>query len=307
MNFPQPPTKVETRVFATMPAEFRQNREPNSWVASNKGGKIVDSFLEGPCFDTGGNLYVTDIPYGRIFKIASNGIWKLIAEYDGEPNGLAYHPDGRLFITDYKNGILSLDPTSGKVCPVLERRNSERFKGVNDLTFARNGDLYFTDQGQTGLNDPTGRVFRLRRDGHLDCLLSNGPSPNGLVLSAENDVLFVAMTRDNSIWRVPLLQDGGTAKVGRFASFHGTSGPDGMAADEAGNILVAHASLGTVFVLGSQGQVIAHVESCMGASTTNLAFGGPRRKAIYITESATGSVLIADWTHQGLPLFGTPE
>ncbi|MDB5412550.1 MAG: strictosidine synthase family protein [Rubritepida sp.] len=159
----------------------------------------------------------------------------------------------RLPATWKLNGdTLSLDLGGGQPRALLPRRNTERFKGPNDLVAARNGDLYFTDQDQTGLHDPTGRVFRLTAQGRLDCLLANGPSPNGLTLSPEEDVLFVAMTRDNAICRVPLLADGSTAKVGRFASFHGTSGPDGMAMDSAGRLFVAHASLGCVFVLSAQ-------------------------------------------------------
>lgn len=58
--------------------------------------------------------------------------------------------------------------------------------------------MYFTDQGQTGLHDPTGRVYRLCTDGRLDCQLANGPSPNGLVLTPDESALFVAMTGDNA-------------------------------------------------------------------------------------------------------------
>jgi gluconolactonase len=304
MNFYQEPLALETRVYSSLPAKYRRPTIESPWGTANKPGKVVDSFLEGPCFDPLGNLYITDIPFGRIFRIAPDDNWTLILEYEGEPNGLAYHPDGRLFIADYRNGILALNPETAKLSPVLERRHSERFKGVNDLTFSRSGDLFFTDQGQTGLHDPTGRVFRLRNDGHLDCLLSNGPSPNGLVLSAEEDVLFVAMTRDNSVWRLPLLSDGSTSKVGRFASFHGTSGPDGLAADEKGNILVAHASLGAVFVLNPQGYVIAQINSCRGTTITNMTFGGEESKTLFITESATGCVLVATWPHSGVPLYG---
>src|SRR5690606_37819119 len=103
---------------------------------------------------------------------------------------------------------------------------AEGFKGVNDLFFAANGDLYFTDQGQTGLQDPTGRLFRLRADGRLDCLLDNVPSPNGLVMNLEETALYLAVTRANAIWRVPLLRDGGTTKVGNFVQLTGGWGPD---------------------------------------------------------------------------------
>jgi gluconolactonase len=142
-----------------MPDRFR-NARSTAWAAANRGGHEIDSFLEGPVFDRLGRLYVTDIPFGRIFRIDSDGEWELIAEYDGWPNGLKIHKDGRIFITCYKRGIMLLDPNTGAVTPFVETAGSEGFRGVNDLTFAGNGDLYFTDQGQTGLQDATGRVYR---------------------------------------------------------------------------------------------------------------------------------------------------
>jgi gluconolactonase len=298
--YPVPET-IETEVFTAMPEALRRP-VVTDWARANKGGHPVDCFLEGPCFDAAGNLHVTDIPHGRIFRIAPDGTWTQLAEWDGEPNGLAFHPDGRLLIADYKNGILSLDPAGGTPEPYLARRNSERFKGVNDLIVARTGEIYFTDQGQTGLHDPTGRVFRLSPSGRLDCLLATGISPNGLVLSADESVLFVAMTRDNAVWRVPLQRDGSVSKVGRFASFNGTSGPDGLVMDAAGNLLVAHASLGAVFAHGPQGEPLARICTCRGQTVTNLTFGRSDRSTLYMTESQTGTVLRARWRHEGLPV-----
>ena len=296
--FPVPPV-IDTVVHTAMPDDLRR-REVSEWSRANKAGAIVESFIEGPCFDPAGNMYVVDIPHGRIFRISPQREWRVIAEYDGEPNGLAWHPDGYLLIADYKNGILKLDPARGQVEPVITRRNSERFKGPNDLIVARNGDIYFTDQGQTGLHDPTGRVYRLRPDGRLDCTISNGPSPNGLVLSPDVNVLFVAMTRDNSVWRLPLLADGSTSKVGRFAQFYGVSGPDGLAIDRDGNLFVAHASLGAVFALNPHGEGIAKIASCAGRTITNVTLGGSDGRTLFITDSSTGSVLSAEWKTPGL-------
>ncbi|WP_454825179.1 SMP-30/gluconolactonase/LRE family protein [Paraburkholderia xenovorans] len=275
-----------------------------AWSQANAGGREVDSFLEGPCFDNEGNLFVVDIPHGRIFCVTPAGEWSSIAGYEGEPNGLALHPDGRLFVADCRRGLLSIDVQTGVVRDVLIRRNAEGFKGLNDLAFARSGDLYFTDQGQTGLHDPTGRVFRLRPDGRLDLLISNGPSPNGLVLSADESVLFVAMTRDNAIWRIPLQADGSVTKVGRFCSFHGAGGPDGLAMDEGGNLFVAHVSLGSVFVVNPDGEVIARFRSPEGRATSNVAFGGNSRSEVFVTESASGTVLRFSWNTPGLVLPG---
>jgi gluconolactonase len=150
-----------------------------------------------------------------------------VAEYDGEPNGMKFLNARELIVTDYKQGLLRIDVASGKVRPFLERRNSERFKGVNDLVFDSQGNLYFTDQGQSGLHDPSGRVYRLSPSGKLDLLLSNVPSPNGLALSPDERVLFIAVTRGNCVWRAPLMDDGSVTKVSQFFTSYGPSGPDG--------------------------------------------------------------------------------
>ncbi len=71
-------------------------------------GRVLDSFLEGPSFDRTGNLYASDIPYGRIFRIEAAQRWSLVAEYDGWPNGLALHADGSLWIADHRRGLLRL-------------------------------------------------------------------------------------------------------------------------------------------------------------------------------------------------------
>jgi gluconolactonase len=297
------PVSGEARIWTRMPDHLRRP-VMTDWARANLRGEPADSFIEAPCFDRAGNLFVVDIPHGRIFRVSPQAEWSLVTEYAGEPNGLAFHPDGRLFVADYRNGLVSVDVVTGKVTPELTRRNAESFKGLNDLIFARNGDLYFTDQGQTGLHDPTGRVFRLRENGRLDCLIDNGPSPNGLALSPDEDVLFVAMTRDNAVWRVPLMRDGTVAKVGRFCSFYGVGGPDGMAMDVAGNLLVAHVSLGTVFAINPDGEVIARFRSSAGKATTNIAWGGVERKQAFVTESATASLLTFDWSTAGIDLPG---
>lgn len=293
MYLDTPPVLIETRVFTAMPEEFRI-RERTAWGDANKGGRVVDCFIEGPSFDADGNLYVVDIPHGRIFRIAPSGDWTLVVRYDGEPNGLKVHPDGRILVADYRNGIVELDPVNGRIRPFLPRRNSESFKGCNDLAITAEGDVFFTDQGQTGLHDPTGRVYHLSPQHRLDCLLSNGPSPNGIVHSPAEGALYVAMTRDNAVWRLPLAAQGGVSKVGRFCTLFGRSGPDGLAMDEAGNLLVAHASLGHVFVFAPTGACIARIKSCAGPTCTNLTFGGPGRRRLYITESDTGTILVAD-------------
>lgn len=302
----QPPQVQPLEVFSRLPDEFRRTGERSAWADANRGGQPTDSFLEGPVFDEEGRLYVTDIPFGRIFRIDTTGEWTLVARWDGEPNGLKWLNRRELLVTDYRHGLMACDVVTGNVRPYLDRRNSERFKGVNDLCFDSCGNLYFTDQGQTGLHDPSGRLYRLRPDGRLDLLLSNVPSPNGVALSPDERVLYLGVTRGNQVWRVPLLPDGSVAKVGAFFTSCGPSGPDGLAVDGQGRVLVANPGLGMVWVLSPHGQPEQVLQAAPGTSLTNLAFGGPDRRTLYVTDSTHGQVLRATLSQGGLPIHGGP-
>ena len=324
----KPPQVIEARVLTRLPDEYRQKRR-SEWADANKPGHELDSFLEGPAFDRDGNLYVTDIPFGRVFRISPRLHWKLVVEYDGWPNGIAIHRDGSLWVADYRRGLLRIDvstatadastpgaasrkPSRTPRAParrmledpvaILGHRNSESFKGLNDLTFDALGHCYFTDQGQTGMHDPSGRVYRLRATGHLDCLMSNVPSPNGIAIDASGGVLFVAVTRANAVWRGPLLPDGTTSKMGAFRTFFGASGPDGLAVDVENRLVVAHASLGGAFVLDARGNVTHFLKSAAGSTVTNVAYR-PGTSKLVMTESESGSILEADMPSPGAELF----
>ncbi|HEY7758567.1 MAG TPA: SMP-30/gluconolactonase/LRE family protein [Burkholderiales bacterium] len=298
-----PPKVVETSVFARLPERYKDAGEHNEWAAGQPLGMPHASLLEGPSFDREGNLWCVDVPCGRVFKVSRDGAFQLVAEYDGWPNGLKFHRDGRIFIADYKHGIMLLDPGSGAVTPLLVRAGPDRFKGVNDLFFAANGDLYFTDQGLTGLHDPSGRLFRMRADGHVTCLLDNVPSPNGLVMNRDETALYLAVTRGNCVWRVPFVRGGGVAKVGVYLQLSGGGGPDGLALDEQGRLAVAHVGMGSVWIFDRVGEPVYRVRSCMGAFTTNVAFGWPDRSTLYITESESGTILKAELDAPGKPMY----
>jgi gluconolactonase len=314
-----PPQAIEARVLTRLPDSFRRKRR-TEWCDANKPGHEIDSFLEGPSFDRAGNLYVTDIPYGRIFRISPALEWTLVAEYDGWPNGIAIHCDGSLWITDYRRGLLRVDlssrddanadlssradasPMVRDPIPILGHRNSESFKGLNDLTFDIAGNCYFTDQGQTGLHDPSGRVYRLRTTGQLETLIAGIPSPNGVALDTSGKVLLVAVTRANQVWRGPLLPDGSVTKVGAFRTFFGASGPDGLAVDVENRLVVAHASLGGAFLLNARGEITHFIRSPAGSTVTNVAYR-PGTSTLVMTESETGTILEAELPARGMALY----
>lgn len=297
--------KIEVRTFSAMPAKFRKRRR-TAWSDPNRAGAEVDGFLEGPSFDRKGNLWCVDIPFGRIFRINTKGEWDLAVQYDGWPNGLKIHKDGRIFVADYKRGLMVLDAKSGKIEPLLETAFSESFKGLNDLHFADNGDLYFTDQGQSGITDPTGRVWRLRggldgKAGELQRLVQNAPSPNGITLNGKNTQVYVAITRSQQIWRLPLMQGGTPSKTGVAIQLSGGhAGPDGIEMDAEDGLLVCHLGVGIWrFDSNCLPTHLAHAGK-KHRLMTNIAFKG---KTIYITDSINGEILTADMPVEGKKMY----
>jgi gluconolactonase len=295
--------RIEARSFTSLPQKFRRRRR-TEWSDPNRQGAPVDSFLEGPAFDRKGNLYCVDIPFGRIFRIDPRGEWDLVAQYDGWPNGLKIHKDGRIFIADYKRGLMQLDPKTGKIVALLATAFSESFKGLNDLHFADNGDLYFTDQGQSGIADPSGRVWRLRANGELQRLLSNAPSPNGITLNRKNSQVYVAVTRSQQVWRLPLMQGGTPSKTGVAIQLSGGhAGPDGIEADEEDGLAVCHLGVGVWrFDANCLPTHLVHAGK-HHRLMTNIAFGGPKRRTLYITDSRNGEVLVAEMPVAGKKMF----
>lgn len=290
----KPPEEIKTEVFARVPEALRR--------PGPRGG----SFLEGPAFDRAGNLFVTDIAHGRIFAVSAAGDMTVAYEYDGVPNGIAIHRDGSLYIADRKHGILRLALATGKHTTVLDRLPGAALHGPNDLIFAGNGDLYFTDQGETGLHDPTGRLVRIGADGAVEVLLDNVPSPNGLVLDKRERAIYLAVTRANAIWYVPLSPNAKrVGRVGQFIQLTGGpgGGPDGLAMDDADNLAICHVRLGSVWLFSQLGEPLYRLRSAIGTATTNAAFGGADGKTLFITESETGSILTAPLPVAGLQLF----
>ena len=293
MSLYPPPQPLESEIFVDVVEQLGLKPRSSPWLRL-AGLPDMHSFLEGPVFDKGGNLHVVDSAFGRIFRVDTAGQVSVAVDYGGVPNGLAMSGDGDIYIADRENGILRYAPGTGSISPVVTREQlGPDFKGPNDLVFDSRGNLYFTDQGDTDLNDPTGRVFRRNIDGSLDKLLWNVPSPNGIALSPDETRLYVAVTFGQQVWHMPLRPDGRIIKVGVFQSFSGGfSGPDGLAVDSEGGLAVCQNRTGSVWLFDPLGVPTYRIKSCRGLLTTNATYG-PDGRTLFITESETGAILRA--------------
>ena len=277
-------------VVAEVPESLQTTGREASWLRARQGVPAPRAFLEGPVPAADGGLYLVDVAWGRLLHLSSDGEFGVLLECGGEPNGLALGPGGALVIADYQRGLRVVeDPTAAAPeARTLAGAADHGFIGLNDVIVDRHGAAYVTDQGDSGLHDPSGSVRRCDAGGRVSMVIDGLPSPNGLLLDEDDSTLYVAMTRDNAIWRIPLTAEG-PGRVGRFIQLSGGIGPDGLARGPLGSFLVAHLGRGVVMVYDRTGEPAMVLRSPRGLAVTNLC---PHPDGtLYVTESETATVL----------------
>lgn len=277
-------------IGAHLPDPDRESR----WVEVRRHGASRASLLEGPAYEPStGDLYLVDVPWGRLIRVRGEDV-EVVHEYDGEPNGLAFHRDGRLFVADSRYGILAYDTSLGTLETVCDHHRLVPFVGVNDLVFDDQDNLYFTDQGLSDVREPYGAVFRLSSTGELERLLDGLAGPNGIALDHTGSTLFIALTAENSVARVALRPDGAVNNLNTYVRTEGGVGPDGMAVDAAGNLLVTHPGRSATWVYAPDGELLGRIRSVRGSHMTNVAVIPDRPGSVLITEARSASLLTAD-------------
>lgn len=286
---------IEAEPFAQLPRHFYHHGEPNAWVRATRPGQRLHSFLEGPWFDAAGDLWLADVPYGRVFRVDPRGGFHLAHTYDGEPHGLTGDGAGGLLIADYRRGLLRLDIASDQLETVCARSNTEPFRGLGDVARAPNGDIWLTDPGRSSLSDPTGRLFRLRPGASQpDLILCNIPYPNSIAFSPDGSLAYLSVTRANAVWRLLAdAPDPGWPMVGTWLQLSGGLGPDGLAVDSRGRLALAQAQAGRAWIFNALGDPLARIRTPHGAWTTAVRFS-PDETSLFIVEAQTATVYRAD-------------
>lgn len=285
--------RLTARPAFTLPEDLRHKGEPSAWAKMTRPGMAMHSFLEAAFFDAARNLWLADVPYGRVFRISPEGEWSVVHRIDGEPHAMRIAPDGRHIAVDYRYGLIEL--TGNGFTTLAAGLPDQPFLGLSDMCYAPDGTLWFTDSGRTSLSDPRGRVYCLPPDGRLRLVLDCVPYSNGICLSPDGGWVYVAATRANQVWRLSArLPDSGPPMVGTFLQLSGGLGPDGLATNAAGLIAVAQAQAGRAYVFDPLGDPVADIRLPDGLWTTSVAFHPDRPNRLYIVDAQTGTVFTAD-------------
>ena len=275
----------------------------------------TDMTLEGPSFDREGNLFVTSVREGRVFKVTPQKQVSLIFERkDIQTNGTAFHKDGRLFIACLTGELIAMNPDGTNVT-IMKPTYQGKTMSLNDLVFDSNGNLFVTDF--TGnVSDPTGGVYHLSSPDFTTVrqVLRNLWAANGVSLSPNERVLWIGETLRNAVVRVDLLRDGVTPnpRAGVCYPFYSTGspgGPDSNRVDAEGNLYQAIIFQGRVVILNDRGIPVANVvvqgrDEGKYLKTTNLAIKPGTREG-YLCASGEGGAWIFKFKAlaNGLMLF----
>lgn len=248
-------------------------------------------WCEGPAFDRDGNLYYVNWDSSSIMRRSPDGHVSEFHNTGGIPAGLAFHPDGSLYVADegeHIHGVIRIT-MDGQSTVVVDSFDGAPLNGANDLVFDRNGVLYFSDPWGSSADNPIGGFYRWFPEGRLERIDSGLAFPNGLALTADGSAVILAETYRNRLLRYPIAADGAVGPREHWADVALPSGPDGMALDERGDLYVAHYGGGSIDVFDPGGKLVETL-AIPGPDVTNCAFGGPDNKTLVITEISTATV-----------------
>jgi gluconolactonase len=260
---------------------------------------------EGPVFDREGNLYWVNWTKSSIMRRTPSGEVSDIFNTGGIPAGLAFDREGWLYIADEgddNHGVLRVRPDGTDREVVVNEYEGKPLNGANDLVFAPDGVLYFSDPWGSTLENPIGGFYRYFPEGRLEQIDTGLCFPNGVAVSASGDFVYLTETLKDRILRYRINGDGTMGPREHWADVPPPHGPDGMCFAANGELLVAHHDGSGVEVFSPEGGWVEKID-IPGRYTTNCCFGGPANSTLIVTDVDTQSLYSVELSIGGQPLY----
>ncbi len=268
-------------------------------------------FFEGPAVDEKGNVFFSDITGNRILKMTPQGEISVFRADSGRANGNAFDAQGRLISCEGfglgpggRRRIVRTEMKTGRSRVLTERYQGKRYNSPNDVCVDGQGHIWLTDPrygDRAGMEMESEGVYRIDPDGRVARVLGQPDveKPNGIAVAPDGKTLYVVDSNDRpggnrKIWGFDISPKGDVSKRRLIYDFGQGRGGDGVRVDMKGNLWVA-AGIQTprppgevidipqgIYVISPQGKLLGRVP-IPEDYVTNLAFGGPGRKTLYVT------------------------
>ena len=236
--------------------------------------------IEGPACDRAGNIFAVNFAQqqtiGRTTPGGQSEVFVTLPN-DSVGNGIRFDRAGRMYVADYVgHNVLRIDLTTRAVTVLA---HEPMMNQPNDLAIAPNGTLYASDPNWKA---KAGQLWRIDPDGTTTRLATDMGTTNGVEVSPDGKRLYVNESVQRNVWVFDIQPDGGVANKRLLRQFP-DHGFDGMRCDADGNLYITRYGKGTVAVLSPEGEVLREI-NVLGARPSNLCFGGPDGRTVYVTE-----------------------
>jgi sugar lactone lactonase YvrE len=236
--------------------------------------------IEGPACDADGNVYAVNFArqqtIGKVTPAGKGEVWVTLPG-KSTGNGIVFDRKGMMYVADYVgHNVLRIDPKTKKIAVFA---HEPRMNQPNDLAIAPDGTLYASDPNW---GKGTGQVWRIDTGGKTYLVAEKMGTTNGIEVSPDGRTLYVNESVQRNVWAFPINKDGSLGDKRLLKKFD-DHGFDGMRCDVDGNLYITRYGKGTVAVLSPAGKVLREID-VLGKSPSNLCFGGPDGRTVYVTE-----------------------
>jgi sugar lactone lactonase YvrE len=243
--------------------------------------------IEGPACDREGNIYA--VSFARtptIGRVMPDGRAEVFLEMPKGSlgNGIRFNRDGIAFVADYTgHQILRFDPATRRIELFARIPTTDQ---PNDLAISEDGTLWASDPNW---KEATGQVWRIDPNGTVTRVASAMGSSNGIEVSPDGRILYVNESVQRNVWAFRITANKMLADKRLLIKFPEFL-TDGMRCDVKGNLYIARPGKGAVDVVSPQGKLLRSID-VLGKQPTNLCFGGPDGRTIYVTEAEKGRLV----------------
>lgn len=233
---------------------------------------------EGPVWSREGFLIFSDYSRDRLYKYVPGKEPEVYREGSNGTNGNTMDAQGRLYSCEYKSRRVTRTDRDGRIEVLAERFEGKRFNAPNDIVVRRDGHVYFTDPLFTPLEqreiDFYG-VYHITPTGQIEALARMQTRPNGVALSPDGRILYVANSDERNVRAYDLDAAGKGSNERVLATLD--AGPDGMRVDAKGNLYFAARG---VQIYSPTGALLGKI--AVPVNPRNIAFGDDDMKTLYL-------------------------